>query len=142
MNDKTLLNLVVIDTNFIFLPYQFKVDYIDEIYLKLEGRSRFYIFKQSLDEINAKILREPKGRKLHRLFKSGMRYLEKNEKIYPIYFIDEIKNADETTDDFLLRWCISFKKDFKNVFLATNDSELRKRAKNSNINVIYLRQKK
>ena len=136
------INVVIIDSNFILLPYQFKIDYLNDIYLKLEGKIRFFIFKQSLNEIEAKIRREPKTRKLKRQFKAGMSYLDKNEKVYPLYFIDEIKNEEETTDEFLLKWCIQFKKDYKKVFLATNDSELRKKAKNSNVNVIFLRQKK
>ncbi|MFX1340982.1 MAG: PIN domain-containing protein [Promethearchaeota archaeon] len=135
-------NIVVFDSNFILLPYQFKIDYLNDIYLDLEGKTRFYIFKQSLDEIEAKIRREPKTRKLRRQYKGGMAYLDKNEKVYPIYFINEIKDQNETTDEFLLRWCKKFKKEYKRVFLATNDSELRKKAKSSNINLIFLRQEK
>lgn len=136
------INVVVLDSNFILLPYQFKIDYLNDIYLNLEGKTRFYIFKQSLDEIEAKIRREPKTRKLKRQYKGGMKYLDKNEKIYPIYFINEIKSKNETTDEFLLKWCIEFKQEYKKVYLATNDSELRKKAKNSNVNIIFLRQKK
>lgn len=136
------INIIIIDSNFILLPFQFKVDYLGDIYLSLEGKTRFYVFKQVIDELNAKISREPKARKFSRQYKSGMRYLEKNEKAYPIYFIDEIKNQNETTDDFLLKWCIQYKKDYKHVFLATNDRELRKKARNSSINGIFLRQKK
>ncbi len=139
---KKEINVVIFDSNFILLPYQFKIDYLSDIYLKLEGRTRFYVFKQSLDEIEAKIKRDPKTRKLKRQFKGSMSYLDKNEKIYPIYFINEVKDANETTDDFLLKWCISFKKEFKKVFLATNDAALRRRAKKSNVNLIFLRQKK
>jgi len=135
-------NIVVFDSNFILLPYQFKIDYLNDIYLNLEGKTRFYIFKQSLDEIEAKIRREPKTRKLKRQFKGGMAYLDKNEKIYPLYFIKEIKEKNETTDEFLLKWCRKFKKEYKKVYLATNDSELRKKAKNSNVNIIFLRQQK
>ncbi len=136
------INVVVIDANFILLPYQFKIDYLNDIYLSLEGRTRFYIFKQVLNELRAKEHREQKARKFHRMLKSGMSYLEKYEKSYPIYFIDDLKNQAETTDDFLLKWCIKFKKEYRHVFLATNDSKLRKKAKNSNINLIFLRQKK
>lgn len=136
------INVVVLDSNFILLPYQFKIDYLNDIYLNLEGKTRFYIFKQSLDEIEAKIRREPKTRKLKRQYKGGMKYLDKNEKVYPIYFINEIKGENETTDEFLLKWCIEFKKEYRKVYLATNDSELRKKAKNSNVNIIFLRQKK
>ncbi|MFX1443406.1 MAG: PIN domain-containing protein [Promethearchaeota archaeon] len=135
-------NVVVFDSNFILLPFQFKIDYLSDIYLHLEGRTRFYIFKQSLDEIEAKIRREPKTRKLKRQYKGAMAYLDKNERIYPIYFIDEIKDEKETTDDFLLKWCIRFKNDYKKVFLATNDAQFRKKAKNSHLNLIFLRQKK
>ncbi len=135
-------NIVVFDSNFILLPYQFKIDYLNDIYLNLEGKTRFYIFKQSLDEIEAKIRREPKTRKLKRQYKGGMAYLDKNEKIYPLYFIKEIKENNETTDEFLLKWCRKFKKEYKKVYLATNDSELRKKAKNSNVNIIFLRQQK
>jgi rRNA-processing protein FCF1 len=135
-------NIVVFDSNFILLPYQFKIDYLNDIYLNLEGKTRFYIFKQSLDEIEAKIRRDPKTRKLKRQYKGGMAYLDKNEKIYPLYFIKEIKENNETTDEFLLKWCRKFKKEYKKVYLATNDSELRKKAKNSNVNIIFLRQQK
>ena len=142
MNSIKNINIIIIDSNFILLPFQFKIDYLNDIYLILEGKIRFYIFKQVIDELKAKESREPKARKFRRMFKSGMSYLEKNEKIYPIYFIDEIKNKNEITDEFLLRWCIKFKKEYRHVFLATNDSELRKKAKNSNVDVIFLRQKK
>jgi rRNA-processing protein FCF1 len=136
------INLVIIDSNFLLLPYQFKIDYLNEIYLNLEGKIRFYIFKQSLNELEAKIRRESKTRKLQRQFKAAMNYLDKNEKIYPIYFVDEVKIESETTDEFLLRKCNEFKKEYKKIFLATNDSELRTKAKNSKINVIFLRQKR
>lgn len=142
MKEIKVHNIVVIDSNFILLPYQFKIDYLNEIYLNLEGKTRFYVFKQNLNELEAKTRKEPHARKFHRQYKSGLSYLEKKESVYPIYFIDEIKENNETTDDFLLRWCIKFKKEFSHVFLATNDSELRKKAKKSKINIIYLRQKK
>ena len=142
MNSIKNISIIIIDSNFILLPFQFKIDYLNDIFLNLEGKIRFYIFKQVIDELKAKESREPKARKFHRMFKSGMSYLEKNEKIFPIYFIDEVKNSSETTDEFLLKWCIKFKKEYKHVYLATNDSELRKKAKNSNINVIFLRQMK
>lgn len=135
-------NLVIIDSNFILLPYQFKIDYLNEIYLNLEGKTRFYIFKQILDELESKKRKTPIVSKFRRQYKSGMSYLEKNEKIFPIYFVDEIKKKNETTDDFIIRWCLKFKKEYKCVFLATNDAELRKKAKKAHINVIFLRQRK
>ena len=44
--DQKLDNIVIIDSNFILLPSQFKVDYFNEINSKLEGKTLFIIFKQ------------------------------------------------------------------------------------------------
>ena len=56
-------NHIVIDANFILLPFQFKIDYLYEIDNNLEGRTIFILFKQILDELEAKRLREPNATK-------------------------------------------------------------------------------
>ena len=73
-------NLIVIDSNFILLPFQFKIDYLNEIRVNLEGKLKFIIFRQILKELDAKIKREPKATKFQRQFKSGLLYLEKKKK--------------------------------------------------------------
>lgn len=135
-------NLIVIDSNFILLPFQFKLDYLNEIRVKLEGKLKFIIFRQILKELDAKRKREPKATKFRKQLKSGLLYLEKNQTDFNIEYIEEVKDNLETTDDFLLRKLITLKNEGKQVFLATNDSELRKRARKLDINTIFLRQKK
>lgn len=135
-------NLIVLDSNFILLPFQFKVDYLNEIRLNLEGEVEFIIFKQILNELEAKQVREPNATKFQREFKSGLSYLEKNRNKYDITFLDETKKAIETTDDFLLRKAIELKIENQLIFLATNDSILRKKAGEFGLNSIFLRQKK
>lgn len=135
-------NLIVIDSNFILLPFQFKVDYLNEIRTKLEGKLKFIIFRQILNELDAKKKRETKATKFQRQLKSGLSYLESNKENYSIEFIDKFKDKNETTDDFLLRKLITLKEESRNIFLATNDSELRKRARELGLSTIYLRQKK
>ena len=135
-------NLIILDSNFILLPFQFKVDYLNEIRLKLEGDVEFIIFKQILNELEAKQVREPNTTKFQRELKSGMSYLEKNRDKYLITFFDDIKNDNETTDDYLLRKAIDLKIENNLTFLATNDSILRKKAKKFGLNTIFLRQKK
>jgi rRNA-processing protein FCF1 len=71
-----------------------------------------------------------------------MSYLEKNKNVYMITFLDDIKKDNETTDDFLLRKAIEFKLENNFIFLATNDSILRKRARDFGLKTIFLRQKK
>ena len=135
-------DIVIIDSNFVLLPFQFKIDYLNEIRVNLEGKLKFIFFRQILNELEAKRKREPKATKFHRQLKSGLLYLEKNKTNFNIEYIEEIKDKFETTDDFLLRKLINLKEESRNIFLATNDSELRKKAKRLKISTIFLRQKK
>lgn len=135
-------NIIVIDANFILLPFQFKIDYFSEIVFNLEGKARFIIFKQVLDELEAKKRRMSKSVKFKKHFESGLLYIEKNKNKYDIAFLENVKNDNESTDNFLLRSSIDLKRKNNLVYLATNDSELRKKAKKEGINLIFLRQKK
>jgi len=137
-----LENLIVIDANFILLPFQFKIDYLYEIDANLEGKTIFIVYKQILNELEAKRIREPEARKFHMNFQSGLFYLEKNNEKYNIDYKQNIKLKDETTDNFLLKSCMELKNINKRVFLATNDAELRRKAKKMEVSTIFLRQKK
>ena len=135
-------NIIIIDSNFILLPFQFKIDYLNEIRNNLEGNLKFVIFQQILNELEAKKKREPKSTKFIRLLNSGLLYLEQNKGKYEIDRVDDIKQENESTDDYLLRKSTELREEFQTVFLATNDSELRRKARLSSINTIFLRQKK
>ena len=135
-------SLIIIDSNFILLPFQFKIDYLHEIRLELEGELRFIVFKQILDELEAKRRRESKSTKFIRLLDSGLLYLEKKQGDYDIFFFEDIKERDESTDEFLVKKSLELKDEGYNTFLATNDSELRKKARLASLNTIFLRQKK
>jgi len=135
-------NIVVIDSNFVLLPFQFKINYLEEIQSELEGTTCFIIFKQIINELEAKKSREPKATKFQRNLKSGLSYLENNKESFNIYFLEDIKEESETTDDFLLRSSINLKTKKSLVFLASNDALLRKKAKESAIGRIFLRQNK
>jgi len=137
-----LENLIVIDANFILLPFQFKIDYLYEIEMSLEGKSIFIVYKQILDELEAKKIREPEARKFPMNFKAGLLYLERNKENYNIDYKQIIKLKDETTDNFLLKSCMELKNTNKRVFLATNDAELRRKANKMEVSTIFLRQKK
>ncbi|MFX1410207.1 MAG: PIN domain-containing protein [Promethearchaeota archaeon] len=135
-------SLIILDSNFILLPFQFKVDYLREIRLNLEGLLKFVIFKQILNELEAKKNKEPKATKFQREYRSGLAYLNKNRDQYNIVFLEEIKATVETTDDFLLRKAIELRSENQLIFIATNDSMLRKKASEFGINTIFLRQNK
>jgi rRNA-processing protein FCF1 len=110
--------------------------------MKLEGELRFIVFKQVLDELEAKRKREPQATKFIRLLDSGLSYIENNKVSSNIEFFDEIKNGNESTDEFLLRRALELKNEGYSIFIATNDSELRRKSKRLKINTIFLRQRK
>jgi len=135
-------NLIVVDANFVLLPFQFKIDYLYEITASLEGKTIFIVYKQIRDELEAKKLREPNATKFHMNLKSGLLYLEKNNDKFNILYRQTIKSKEETTDDFLLKTCQELKGKNKKVYLASNDAELRRKARKTGISTIFLRQKK
>ena len=137
-----LENLIIVDANFVLLPFQFKIDYLTEITTQLEGLTKFLIYKQILDELEAKKLREPNATKFHLNLKSGLSYLEKNKDKFNILHCLKVKSREETTDTFLLRICQELKNKDRKIFLASNDADLLRKAKKLGISTIFLRQKK
>ena len=138
---KSKENIIIIDSNFILLPFQFKIDYLSEIRNQIEGELKFVIFQQIFDELEAKKRRERKATKYQRLLDAGLLFLEKNKTKYNLEIVEEIKEDYETTDMFLLRKANELKREDRRVFLATNDSDLRRRARILGLNMIFLRQK-
>ena len=117
---------VVIDTNFFMVPFQFNVDVISELEKSLPS------YKLTTPSF---VINELKGLKRNnkgkiRLNANLALKLANSSKI-EIKDISLLEN--ETVDDALLR---------VSEVLATNDIELKNRAKDKGITVVYLRQKK
>ena len=117
---------VVIDTNFFMVPFQFNVDIITELENKLPS------YKLTTPSF---VINELKGLKRNskgkvRLNANLALKLANSSKV-EIKDISLLEN--ETVDDALLR---------VSEVLATNDIELKNRAKDKGITVAYLRQKK
>ena len=117
---------VVIDTNFFMVPFQFNVDVIAELEKLLPS------YKLTTPSF---VINELKGLKKNnkgkvRLNANLALKLANSSKI-EIKDISLLEN--ETVDDALLR---------VSEVLATNDIELKKRAKDKGITVAYLRQKR
>ena len=117
---------VVIDTNFFMVPFQFNVDIISELEKILPS------YKLTTPSF---VINELKGLKKNskgkiRLNANLALKLANSSKV-EIKDISLLEN--ETVDDALLR---------VSEVLATNDIELKKRAKDKGITVAYLRQKR
>ena len=117
---------VVIDTNFFMVPFQFNVDVISELE-KLLPSYRLTTPSFVINELKG-LKRNTKGKT--RLNANLALKLANSSKI-EIKDISLLEN--ETVDDALLR---------VSEVLATNDIELKNRAKDKGITVVYLRQKK
>ena len=117
---------VVIDTNFFMVPFQFNVDVITELENKLPS------YKLTTPSF---VINELKGLKNNNKGKirlnANLALKLANSSKVEIKDISLLEN--ETVDDALLR---------VSEVLATNDIELKKRAKDKGITVAYLRQKK
>ena len=117
---------VVIDTNFFMVPFQFNVDIITELENLLPS------YKLTTPSF---VINELKGLKKNskgkvRLNANLALKLANSSKV-EIKDISLLEN--ETVDDALLR---------VSEVLATNDIELKNRAKDKGITIVYLRQKK
>ncbi len=117
---------VVIDTNFFMVPFQFNVDIVNELE-KLLPSYRLTTPSFVINELKG-LKNNNKGKT--RLNANLALKLANSSKI-EIKDISLLEN--ETVDDALLR---------VSEVLATNDIELKKRAKDKGITVAYLRQKK
>lgn len=117
---------VVIDTNFFMVPFQFNVDIIDE----LEKALPSYKLTTPIFVIN-----ELKGLKRNNKGKIRLNadLALKLANSSNIEIKDISLENNETVDDALIR---------VSEVLATNDIELKKRARKKGITVAYLRQKK
>ena len=117
---------IVIDTNFFMVPFQFNVDVISELEKLLPS------YKLTTPSF---VINELKGLKKNNKGKTRLNAnlalkLANSSKI-EIKDISLLEN--ETVDDALLR---------VSEVLATNDIELKNRAKENGITIVYLRQKK
>jgi hypothetical protein len=117
---------VVIDTNFFMVPFQFNVDVITELENVLPS------YKLTTPSF---VINELKGLKRNNKGKirlnANLALKLANSSKVEIKDISLLEN--ETVDDALLR---------VSEVLATNDIELKKRAKAMGITIVYLRQKK
>ena len=117
---------VVIDTNFFMVPFQFNVDIITELENKLPS------YKLTTPSF---VINELKGLKNNNKGKvrlnANLALTLANSSKVEIKDISLLEN--ETVDDALLR---------VSEVLATNDIELKNRAKDKGITVAYLRQKR
>ena len=115
---------IILDTNFLLVPSQFKVDIFSEINNICNFKYSIYILDKTVDELN-KIVDEQKGK-----HKEAAKLALKLIKFKKIKII---RTKEGSVDDLLLE---------QDAVIATQDKALIKKLKNNKKKVIQLRQKK
>jgi len=118
---------VILDSNALFVPIQLKIDIFQELKTLLNRNCELVLLKPIKEELERLVIEgSPKTRK------KASYALKLAEKCKVV----EAREDAASTDDFILqtarRW---------NCPVFTNDRELKKRLRNINVPVIYVRQK-
>ena len=119
---------IIIDTNFLLMPYQFKVDIYSEIDRIMPSNYKLYIIDKTIDELK-KIIDEQKG-KNRRSAMLGLMILQQKP-------ITKIKAKKENVDDSIVEEA----KKSKDYIVATQDAELKRRLKENGTPLIILKSK-
>jgi len=119
---------VILDSNFLFVPIQFKIDIFEAIRSLLNQNHELIVLSTTNDE-------------LQEITKKGTPKLRKQAEMAQelaarCRIVVVKKDSEETNDDVILRVAKRW-----NCLVATNDRMLRQRLRDISIPVIYMRQK-
>ncbi|MEM3955830.1 MAG: hypothetical protein QW424_03650 [Candidatus Bathyarchaeia archaeon] len=118
---------VILDTNFLLLPFQFKIDILSEIEA-LIGRFEPIVLSTTVDEL--KKLSNSRSVKISKMASSALELIKR-------FRVLEVNvRPGERHDEVLLRIAKE-----NNYIVATNDRELRKKLRETGITTIFLRQR-
>jgi hypothetical protein len=115
-----IMEKVVFDTNFCVVPFQFKVDIFSELEKVLEGKCKIIVPTVCIEELKN--------------VEYGMAALDLLEK-KNAFFVDIPKTGN--VDDSIINFALN-----NGALIATQDAELKKKAKKEGIPIVTLRQKK
>jgi len=119
---------VILDSNFLLIPSQFKIDIFESMMNLLNQRHEPTILSSTLHELQT--IRQKGPPKLRKQAQIALKLAEKCR------VVKVEKSKDETNDDVIIRIAAEWRSP-----VATNDRELRKKLRNQNIPVIFLRGK-
>jgi len=122
---------IIIDTNFLMIPFQFKIDIFSEIEKIVLEPYSLYIVDKTIDELN-KIINEQKG-KDKTYAKMATTFIKLN-KIKIINSNDE-NTKDNYVDDIIVKIVD------KDYIVCTQDKELKKRVKEKKAKIIEMKQR-
>lgn len=119
---------MILDSNFLFIPSQFHIDIFEELERVLGQRIDLVLLSPTYEEIRR--IAEKGSPKTRQQASLALKLAEKCR------IVQAKKGLGETCDDVIVRIAEEWSSP-----VATNDGVLRRRLRNINVPVIYLRQK-
>ncbi|MBU0532354.1 DNA-binding protein [Candidatus Micrarchaeota archaeon] len=116
---------VILDTNFLLVPFQFKINIIKELVYLLDFSHYYVISSKTIDELEKLTSTVGKHAAAARL---ALKLIESND-------IKIIKD-NRHVDDWILEYAAE-----KNAIVCTNDGKLRRKLKSMKIKIITMKSK-
>jgi rRNA-processing protein FCF1 len=125
---KTVTLKVIFDSNFFFVPSQFRIDIFEDMMTLLNQKYEPVVLSTTLQELQR--MAEEGSPKLRKQAVTALKLAEKCQ------VFDVERRRDETSDDVIVRIAAQWRSP-----VATNDRELRRRLRDLDVPVIFLRGK-
>jgi len=119
---------IILDSNALFIPLQFKIDILEELKTLLNTKFQLILLTPIRNELQ--VFAEKGSPKMRKFASYALKLTEK------CTFVDVDEKLAGSPDDAIVEAAREW-----NCPVLTNDRELRKRLRNINVPVIYVRQK-
>ncbi len=119
---------VILDSNFLLIPSQFRIDIFEGMLSLLNQRYEATVLSSTLQELQTMGQKGPP--KLRKQAQTALKLAQECQ------VVEVDKSNDETNDDVIIRIAAEWRSP-----VATNDRELKRKLRNQNIPVIFLRGK-
>ena len=130
---------IFLDANFILTPSTLKVDIYKQLAINFPKSYELVVLSATFTELEDKIRKYPRKTKLKQEYQLCRAILEQQE--YTLIQCER-QHPGKLVDDLLLEYALSSFEQGKNVYIATNDKDLRRKCRNKKIKVIFVRQNK
>ena len=130
---------IFLDANFILTPSTLNVDIYKHLEINFPKTYELVVLSAIFTELEEKIRKYPRKTKLKQEYQLCRAILEQQE--YTLIQCER-QHPGKLVDDLLLEYALNSFKQGKNVYIATNDKELRKKCRYNKIKVIFVRQNK
>jgi uncharacterized protein len=119
---------IIIDTNFLLLPGEFRIDIFSEIHKVADFHYKLFIIDKTVDELN-KIINSKESKSKDKLYaKIGLHLIESKK-------VEKIKTAIDDVDDAIVEAAD------KDTVVATSDKELKRRLREKGVKILNLMKK-